>query len=179
MKEQFWQYVNNLYNNVPVNIYEGLLLVFFIGTIFAVLLTGIKKGLRLSSALLLIEYLVLIFCSTVYFRVSREICRHNYTPFWSYAAIQDGRKELLYQNIMNVLTFVLVGMLLGCAFRSMNWWKVLVVGLGISIAIETMQLLFHRGFTEVDDVLHNTFGCMIGYGIYKLGALVVRQKNNI
>jgi len=25
-----------------------------------------------------------------------------------------------------------------------------------------------RGFCEVDDVMHNSLGCLIGYGIYKL-----------
>lgn len=24
-----------------------------------------------------------------------------------------------------------------------------------------------KGFSEIDDVIHNTLGCMIGYGIYK------------
>lgn len=25
-----------------------------------------------------------------------------------------------------------------------------------------------KGFSELDDVMHNTLGCMIGYGIYSL-----------
>ena len=59
-----------------------------------------------------------------------------------------------------------VGILLGAAFRSMTWWKVLLMGGGVSVLIETMQFFLKRGFSEVDDVMHNTVGCLFGYGIY-------------
>ncbi len=27
--------------------------------------------------------------------------------------------------------------------------------------------MFQRGFSEVDDVMHNTLGCLVGYGVYR------------
>lgn len=69
---------------------------------------------------------------------------------------------------MNVVVFVPVGILLGAGFRSMTWWKVLMIGGGVSVSIEAMQFFLKRGFSEVDDVMHNTLGCLIGYGIYSL-----------
>ncbi len=39
---------------------------------------------------------------------------------------------------------------------------------GISFCIETLQLLFKRGFAEFDDVFHNVLGCLLGYGIIVL-----------
>ena len=42
----------------------------------------------------------------------------------------------------------------------------MVVGSILSIAIEALQFLMMRGFSEIDDVIHNTLGCMIGYGLY-------------
>lgn len=47
----------------------------------------------------------------------------------------------------------------------------MMVGMGISLSIEVMQYFFHRGFAETDDVMHNTTGCLIGYGIYWLTRL--------
>jgi glycopeptide antibiotics resistance protein len=44
----------------------------------------------------------------------------------------------------------------------------LLFGLGISVSIETLQFFLKRGFAEVDDVMHNIAGCVIGYGVYKL-----------
>ena len=38
----------------------------------------------------------------------------------------------------------------------------------ISATIETLQFFLKRGFAEVDDVMHNMVGCVIGYGVYKL-----------
>ena len=43
-----------------------------------------------------------------------------------------------------------------------------MIGGGTSVSIETMQFFLKRGFSEVDDVMHNKMGCLIGYGIYKL-----------
>ncbi len=54
------------------------------------------------------------------------------------------------------------------------WWKVIGVGCLISISIEVLQFIFIRGFSEVDDVIHNTLGCAIGYGLYKTAKLACR-----
>ena len=118
---------------------------------------------------MLIEYIFLIFCSTVFFRTTSELRKYDIHPFWSYKAIQDGREELLAENIMNVVVFIPVGLLLGIAFKQMTWWKALLIGCGISVTIESLQFLFKRGFSELDDVMHNTLGCLIGYGIYLIG----------
>ena len=68
--------------------------------------------------------------------------------------------------IANVLAFVPIGLLLGCAFGRMKWWKVLLIGGGFSLLIETLQFILKRGFAEVDDVMHNVVGCLLGYGVY-------------
>ena len=49
----------------------------------------------------------------------------------------------------------------------MTWWKALLVSCGISVTIEALQFLFMRGFSEVDDVMHNTLGCLIGWFMVK------------
>lgn len=47
------------------------------------------------------------------------------------------------------------------------WLITLAVGMGISLSIEAMQYIFHRGFAETDDVMHNTLGCVLGYMLVK------------
>lgn len=69
---------------------------------------------------------------------------------------------------MNVVVFIPVGLLLGSAFKQMTWWKALLIGCSISITIEALQFWFMRGFSEVDDVMHNTVGCIMGYIIYSI-----------
>ncbi len=93
-------------------------------------------------------------------------------PFWSYRAIMNGMEQYLAENIMNVVVFVPVGILIGIAMRSRNVWAALLVGAGLSVGIELLQFVFKKGFTEVDDVMHNTLGCLIGYGVYSIGRYV-------
>ncbi|MCD7990469.1 MAG: VanZ family protein [Clostridia bacterium] len=38
-----------------------------------------------------------------------------------------------------------------------------MVGFGFSAAIEMFQVLLDRGLGELDDVLHNTWGSLMGY----------------
>ena len=97
-------------------------------------------------------------------------------PFWSYKAIQEGRVELLSENIMNVIVFIPVGLLLGCAFKQTTWWKVLLIGCSISITIEALQFCFLKGFSEFDDMMHNTLGGLLGFLICSAGLKVIRCK---
>lgn len=163
MKELFYQYIISLFQGVPVWVYEGLLSVFCVGAVLIVAIKGLRKGWRYASALLLIEYVFLLYGSTVIFRTASEIVGYNFHPFWSYAAIQQGRAFLIPENIMNVIVFMPVGALLGFVFRSIKWWQVLLIGCGISVSIEALQFFTHRGFSEFDDVFHNTLGCVIGF----------------
>jgi glycopeptide antibiotics resistance protein len=179
MREQFRQYIINLYQDIPQEVYEGLLSVFCLGVMVFIGWKGFKTGLRYSVALLLIEYIFLFFCSTVFFRTISELMKYDIHPFWSYKAIQDGREDLLAENIMNVVVFIPVGLLICIAFKQMTWWKVLLIGCGISVTIESLQFFFLRGFSEVDDVMHNTLGCIIGYGVSSLIELSTRNRKTV
>ena len=162
MQDEFKQYIISLYKDIPQEVYEGLLSVFYLGVVLFIAFKGVRIGLRWSSVLLLIEYIFLLFCSTVIFRPTGETRQYDFHPFWSY-----DRPELLVENIMNVIVFIPVGMILGSLLRVKGSWLVaLLIGCSISITVEALQFWFMKGFSEVDDVMHNTLGCLIGYGEY-------------
>lgn len=164
MRDEFKQYIISLYKDIPQEVYEGLLSVFCIGLVVFIAWKGFKTGLRYSATLLLIEYIFFLFCSTVIFRATGEARQYDFHPFWSY-----DRPELLVENIMNVIVFIPVGMMLGSLLRVKgSCLIVLLIGCSISVTIETLQFCFMKGFSEVDDVMHNTLGCLIGYGIYAI-----------
>lgn len=168
MQELFFEYVRNLYRVVPTYVYEGLASVTSLGVVLILSCYGIKRGLRKSARMVLIEYLFLLYCTTVMYRPYNENQRYDFRPFWSYVAIQEDRKELLPEIVMNILVFVPVGLLLGCVQTPKTWWIAALTCLSISFSIEVLQYLLKRGFAEFDDVFHNTLGCLIGYGMYKL-----------
>ena len=124
---------------------------------------------------MLLNYIFLLFCSTVFYRTTADYKKFDFTPFWSYKAIEEGADNLILENVVNVMMFLPIGFLLGCAFLNMRWWKALLIGCGISVSIEALQYFYHRGFSEIDDVMHNTLGCVIGLGVYKLFELTFRN----
>ena len=168
VREQFEQYIIRLYANIPLSVYEGLLSVFCFGAVLLIVIYGFRKGWRSVVGLFLIEYVILIYCSTLVFRGVSEEIGNNYKLFWSYVAIQDGRNDLIPVNIMNVVVFIPVG--IKFALLLLNKLKLFKVGLFtvgfgmvISASIETLQYILNRGFSELDDVFHNTLGCLIGF----------------
>ena len=173
MKEQIAEYVISLYRDIPVVIYEGLLSVLCLEAVAIIVCYGLRRGWRKIAGLILVGYMFVIYCSTVFFRTVADGNGHEFKPFWSYESIRDGRAELLVENIMNVVVFIPIGILLGgmvqgarCTVKK-ELLIALMVGMGISLSIEAMQYFFHRGFSETDDVIHNTLGCMIGYILVK------------
>ena len=166
MRELFKQYIISLYQDIPQEVYEGLLSVFCMGLVVFIAWKGFKTGLRYSATLLLVDYIFLLFCSTVFFRTTSELRKYDFQPFWSYKAIQDGREDLLAENIINVVVFIPVGLLLSIAFKQVTWWKALLIGCCISVTIEALQFFLMRGFSELDDVMHNTLGCILGYSLW-------------
>lgn len=116
---------------------------------------------------LLIAYMFLIFSYTILKRTPGEELRYGMEPFWSYKAVFAGgfspvsRKTLFIQILANVIMYVPVGFLAG---RQIGW-KSIVMGFGYSLFIELIQLLTGRGLFEFDDILHNSVGAAIGFGI--------------
>lgn len=178
MREKLIKYCLELTDGIPHDVYVMLLIIFCAGAAMLIGLRGWKRGLRYSMGLLLIEYVFLLYGSTVVFRDTMRQLKYNFTPFWSYVEIANGDKTgLLSENIMNIVVFVPVGVLFGVSTsqwrkiegsRLKGWTAAFFVGLCLSIGIEALQFVLIKGFSEVDDVMHNTMGCLIGYGIYKL-----------
>ena len=176
MKADFLSFWHSLWNDIPIWLYEAGLLVLMAGFFICSLICGIRKGIRYSLGLLMLEYVLLIYCSTVFFRNTGQL-QYDFMPLWSYRDYFKGLdRALLAENIMNVVVFVPVGLLAGAAFRSMSWKKVLVIGMCLSVGIETLQFVFRKGFSEFDDVMHNTLGCLIGYGIMTILRIIFNTR---
>lgn len=161
MCEELKTYIFSLIEDVPQNVYQGLSSVFCISALLMFTWKGkiVWQGI---AKLLLTEYVFLIYCSTVIFREVNPSRKHFFTPFWSY-----GRHDLIAENIMNVVVFIPVGILLFITLKKgASQLNALIIaifsGLVLSVGVESMQLIFKKGYAEVDDVIHNTLGCFIG-----------------
>lgn len=127
---------------------------------------GKERGFRYSMVILLFGYIFLLFGSTVFFRIASDTPQYNFVPFWSYVAAYNGEEELVSENLLNVILFIPIGLLVGLLmkgpFFSRSWMITLIIGLSLSLCIETLQFVLKKGFSEIDDVIHNTIGFIIG-----------------
>lgn len=178
MIDQLWKYIISLYKEVPISVYEDLIALLCIGSVIILCIWGFRRGWRKICLLLLGEYIYLLFGSTVIYReASDAISGHCFYLLWSYRAYLIGENpNLLVENIMNILVFVPVGILVGTLLSQKGWLVAFLVGAGISVSIESLQFLLHRGFAELDDVIHNTTGCVMGYILVKGLRVMVLER---
>lgn len=75
---------------------------------------------------------------------------------------------LLYNLAGNIAALTPLGFLLPAAFRELNSFKaVFTAGFFIILTAELLQLVTRRGVFDVDDIILNILGTMLGYLIYK------------
>ena len=134
-----------------------------------------NRGQRLISLCWLVGYILFVLLETVFFREAQNEYSYNFHPFWSYMAILNGSKYLIVEHLLNVALFVPVGAFLWLSLKKRQLWKALLFGCLVSVSIEILQLALKRGLCEFDDVFHNTLGCLIGFGIISMMALLWRK----
>jgi glycopeptide antibiotics resistance protein len=89
----------------------------------------------------------------------------------------DSKQDLLVNVIGNVAMFIPSGIVLPTIYRRLDSFvKVILAGGGISLCIEMIQLPFSVRASDIDDLILNTVGVMLGYGIYALIRCLKRTK---
>ena len=82
----------------------------------------------------------------------------------------DGYRNLSVLNLLgNFVLFMPMGVLLPCVIRKLDrFWKVNLTVLGMVVMVEIVQGILRVGSVDIDDVLFNVVGAMIGYGLIRL-----------
>lgn len=128
------------------------------------------KRAKLFMCICFLIYIIFLLYITLFGRLSERIDKISLSPFWSYSAmIQTANPNMCRQIFYNILAFIPLGILLpmlGRRFRRLK--NILLCGFLLSALIESAQLLFHLGWCDIDDVINNTAGAVIGYGIWHI-----------
>lgn len=124
--------------------------------------------LGLSLYLMFLLYLTLL--SPSYGRGSFHRA-YEIVPFKNViTSIINNNISALKVNIMgNIAAFVPMGFLVPLSFFNLkSVKKVLLISLITTLFIELMQFILAVGVTEIDDVILNTFGALIGFMFMKI-----------
>ena len=135
-----------------------------------------KKKIRIAGVVLFFLYLVVLtyflFFSEKYGRTAEREFSYNLTPFleirrfWNYREIL-GVKAVFINLAGNILAFVPFGAILPVISRRFRgFFRVMLLGFSFSLLVECTQLVTRVGTFDVDDLILNTLGAMIGCGAF-------------
>jgi glycopeptide antibiotics resistance protein len=79
--------------------------------------------------------------------------------------------------IANIAVFVPMGFLIPFILRKPSFLKTLGISLSIIVSIEIIQYITYLGYADIDDVILNMFGCVIGYMFYVISIALHKKFN--
>lgn len=129
-----------------------------------------KKEFILHKELLILFFMIYILClfQVVTFEdTSLMISGNNFVPFKEIMRYEIGTK-LFFKNVLgNLAMFIPYGFFASLCLKLDKKYQSFLLIAFASVSIETTQLLIGRVF-DVDDIILNIIGGMIGYFIYRL-----------
>jgi len=158
-----------------------------------------EKAMRIAAWIGLI-FCLLVLAKFILFKKGPRYYKHyftrdykNYTlkAGWEYANLRPFHTIRLfssdrvtaaysYQNIGgNIIGFIPLGVMLPLVFSFLcKWWRSALFIFGISLLFETIQLFTGVGIFDVDDLLLNSLGGLIGYYVY-IGAKYLLEGGDL
>ena len=141
-----------------------------------------SKRIRIFGKILFVLYIVFI----IYFLIfsdwygrTGEIQEYRYNlvlfreirRFWNYRD-QIGLFAMFTNLFGNVIIFMPFGFFMPMASRYRSCFSAVFYSFGLSLCVETFQLLTRVGSFDVDDLLLNTVGGLAGYVIFAVCAVI-------
>ena len=88
--------------------------------------------------------------------------------------------SVVWMNIAgNIAAFVPFGIfVMPVSNRRINFLETVIITFNVSLCVEIIQLVTKVGSFDVDDLLLNTIGGLMGAGIYVVYAMIERKRTN-
>ena len=133
---------------------------------------GDRRRIVLTAAFL--AYVLFLF-DIALLRFSTPDPRHNFVPFRSIAHdVRAGGRHLVVNLVGNLVAFLPMGLVPPLVVRRrVTPRQVALLSLTLSLMIEVPQFLTGRRVADVDDLILNTAGGLLGY------AIVMRMRGRV
>lgn len=89
----------------------------------------------------------------------------NLVPFTEIMRYKLNSTMFIYNVFGNIALFIPFGYIVATYVRPKKVWANLIIAIVVSATIETVQHYIGRSF-DIDDIILNTIGCIIGFLIY-------------
>lgn len=143
-----------------------------------------RKQFRVLGKILFVVYILFI----LYFLIfsdwygrsgTMENYHYNFIPFQEIRRFWEYREQLGLWSVVNlfgnIMVFVPLGFFDPMASKCRSFWNTLIDGLSLSMVVEVFQLVSKVGRFDVDDLILNTFGAIIGYLLFLICNTVRRM----
>lgn len=95
----------------------------------------------------------------------------NFIPFKTilpYLLGKNGALIAVINIIGNIIALVPLGFMVPFVYSKIDWKKILLLATIVSLSIEITQVILHIGIFDIDDVLLNALGVIIGFWKFNL-----------
>ncbi|MDD6879143.1 MAG: VanZ family protein [bacterium] len=170
MSNAFWNSLNGTLTGVLEMTWPMILIsVVLLSSLRLSYLLKSKEEFVLHKEILSLFFIVYILClfQVVTFQDISNIGTNNFIPFREILRYDFGSRLFIKNIIGNVIMFVPYGFFVEYYCKSDKLKSVLWLVFIASLVIETTQLAIGRVF-DVDDVLLNVIGGVLGYYIYRI-----------
>ncbi len=153
----------------PYGAISGIIILVIIYCLFT-----LKSKLPIKTLLhkyikeIIIAYVIYIYCFAVIAItfVSREPGSRDGLDLLLFSTFSHKLEDNIYP-VENVILFIPFGFLMPIlSKRFQNMLHCLILGSIFSIIIEISQYFAKRGYCQIDDIMTNTIGALVGYIIY-------------
>lgn len=136
----------------------------------------------------LLAYILFISWRLFFFAYSGNIRRemsqisYNLTPFKTIVNYVKNWDHIsftvwIYNLGGNIAAFIPLGFLLAAAFKKAGACRIFFSAFILICSAEMVQLISRRGVFDVDDIILNSLGSILGYFIYRILYRVVRREH--
>ncbi|GAA5206446.1 VanZ family protein [Microbacterium kyungheense] len=91
----------------------------------------------------------------------------------------DAGASTPIEMLINLVLFLPFGLFLGALAPSWTWVKAGAAALGASLVLETVQHLISTGSFDTTDLIVNTDGALIGWGVFALVRRAAGERTSV
>lgn len=146
-----------------------------------ILLALKKRGIcvirQISYVGLFCAAFLIIFATILFVPITLHPAQYilNLRPF-GWIGTVDSWQQFIVEKIPNVMLFIPLGFFVPVVFRrKRKLYQTAAVAFAMTFGVEFVQYFIGRS-ADIDDVITNLFGALIGYGLYKVCAMLFGKQ---